>query len=76
MKGKKFKKEKKRTTLATSVRKVYIPPVIEVILVEIECGIAANSAPVSPGSTNGNTNSVQTDWNGDGNDNTNIETPF
>lgn len=56
------------------MKKDYVPPKIEVIRIESECGIAANSAPVSPAATSGNTNSVSTDWNG--NDDTTINTGF
>ncbi|MCT3788640.1 hypothetical protein HZQ67_14820 [Elizabethkingia anophelis] len=55
-------------------KKDYIPPKIEVEIVEIEGGIAANSAAVSPQTVNGNTDEVQTDW--EGNDDTSISRPF
>ncbi|AIL45509.1 hypothetical protein BD94_1734 [Elizabethkingia anophelis NUHP1] len=37
---------------------VYIPPVFEIVLVEMEAGISATSALVKPDTT------VQTDWEG------------
>ncbi|WP_262924870.1 hypothetical protein [Elizabethkingia anophelis] len=40
----------------------------------MECGIAANSAPSSPVTVNGNTEEVPTDWNG--NDDTSVNVPF
>ncbi|MCL1671529.1 hypothetical protein [Elizabethkingia ursingii] len=52
----------------------YAPPSLDVIIVEMECGIAANSSAVSPVTVNGNTDQVQTDWNG--NDDTTINAPF
>ncbi|WP_336667801.1 hypothetical protein [Elizabethkingia anophelis] len=55
-------------------KKDYIPPKLEVEIVEMECGMAANSAAVSPQTVNGNTDEAQTDWNG--NDDTTIDTPF
>ncbi|MCL1674548.1 hypothetical protein [Elizabethkingia meningoseptica] len=55
-------------------RKNYVAPRIDLAFVEMECGIAANSAAVSPVTVGGNTDQVQTDWGG--NDDTTIETPF
>ncbi|WP_407500773.1 hypothetical protein [Elizabethkingia anophelis] len=55
-------------------KRKYISPTLEVMIVEMECGIAANSAAVSPATLNGNTDQIQTDWNG--NDDTIIDTPF
>ncbi|CAM3286870.1 hypothetical protein [Elizabethkingia anophelis] len=55
-------------------KKDYIPPKLEVEIVEMECGISANSAAVSPQTVGGNTDQVQTDWNG--NDDTTTDTPF
>ena len=37
---------------------MYIPPVLEIVLVEMEAGISATSALVKPDTT------VQTDWEG------------
>ncbi|MCL1670974.1 hypothetical protein [Elizabethkingia ursingii] len=55
-------------------KKDYYPPVIEVTIIEMECGIAANSAAVSPVTVDGNADQVQTDWNG--NDDTIIHTEY
>ncbi|HFK5508255.1 MULTISPECIES: hypothetical protein [Elizabethkingia] len=55
-------------------RSLYKTPEVEVTLVEIEQGIAAGSASAMPNTTNGNTNAIQTNWNG--NDDTSIDTPF
>ncbi|MEN5133331.1 hypothetical protein [Elizabethkingia anophelis] len=55
-------------------KRKYISPTLDVMIVEMECGIAANSAAVSPGTVGGNTDQVQTDWNG--NDDTTIDTTF
>ena len=52
----------------------YYPPVISVTVVEMEYGIAAGSAAVSPASVSGNTDAVSTEWNG--NDDTTIDTGF
>ncbi|AQX05136.1 hypothetical protein BAX97_16080 [Elizabethkingia meningoseptica] len=68
------KKKEKTLDEKTINKKNYLSPKIEVIFVEMECGIAANSAAVSPGTVNGNTDQVQTDWNG--NDDTTIIAPF
>ncbi|MCT4329543.1 hypothetical protein [Elizabethkingia meningoseptica] len=55
-------------------KRKYISPTLDVMIVEMECGIAANSAAVSPATVGGNTDQVQTDWNG--NDDTTINAPF
>ncbi|MDX8571850.1 hypothetical protein OZ666_09160 [Elizabethkingia sp. HX QKY] len=55
-------------------KKDYYPPIIDVIIIEMECGIAANSAAVSPVTVGGNTGQVQTDWNGS--DDTVIHTEY
>ncbi|MDV3928442.1 hypothetical protein [Elizabethkingia anophelis] len=55
-------------------KKRYLRPTVDVIIVEMECGIAANSAPSSPVTVNGNTEEVPTDWNG--NDDTSVNVPF
>lgn len=55
-------------------KKKYISPMLDVMIVEMECGIAANSAAVYPATVDGNTDQVQTDWNG--NDDTTINTSF
>lgn len=55
-------------------KRKYISPTLDVMIVEMECGIAANSAAVSPVTVGGETDQVQTDWNG--NDDTTINAPF
>ena len=55
-------------------KKDYCPPAIETSIIEMECGIAANSAAVSPVTIGGNVDQVQTDWNG--NDDTIIHTEY
>ncbi|HCD9234057.1 TPA: hypothetical protein NEG48_001030 [Elizabethkingia anophelis] len=56
-------------------KKEYVAPSISVINVEMEQGIAAGSATVTPGvDINGNIDSVNTDWGGS--DTTTIDTPF
>ncbi|MYY27395.1 hypothetical protein [Elizabethkingia anophelis] len=55
-------------------KKTYIPPKLEVIFVEFECGIAASSVFISPTSVDGNTDQIQTDWAIS--DTEIIETPF
>ncbi|WP_407512144.1 hypothetical protein [Elizabethkingia miricola] len=55
-------------------KKDYSAPTLNTILIEMECGIAANSAAVSPGTVGGNTDPVSTEWGG--NDDTTIDTPF
>ncbi|WP_337085053.1 hypothetical protein [Elizabethkingia anophelis] len=50
-------------------RRNYIPPLLEIIAIEMECGIAAASAAVVP-----DQNPTDTDWNGS--DDTTIDTPF
>lgn len=55
-------------------KRKYISPTLDVMIVEMECGIAANSAAVSPLTIGGNTDQVQTHWNG--NDDTTIHTEY
>ncbi|MDE5483491.1 hypothetical protein KRE28_16920 [Elizabethkingia meningoseptica] len=65
------KEEEKRL----ETKKEYIPPVLEVVRIEIEQAIAAGSAFVNVGvDVNGNANAVDTDWGGS--DDTVIDTPF
>ncbi|AJW65252.1 hypothetical protein VO54_03827 [Elizabethkingia miricola] len=71
---KKKQKTQKEFHLETREKKNYLPPTLDVMIVEMECGIAANSAAVSPPTVGGNTDQVQTDWNG--NDDTTISKPF
>lgn len=63
-------KKNDQTTLEHCL-KVYIRPELEVIFVEMECGIAANSAAVVPPTGNGE---INTDWEGE--DDTTIIAPF
>ncbi|HFK5510764.1 TPA: hypothetical protein ACGZ9U_001680 [Elizabethkingia anophelis] len=60
--------------LEINKKKDYLSPTLHVTLVEMECGIAANSAAVTPVTVGGDTSQVPTDWNG--NDDTTIHTPF
>ncbi|WP_407500531.1 hypothetical protein [Elizabethkingia anophelis] len=60
--------------LEVKEKKNYVSPILDTTVVEMECGIAANSAAVSPATVGGNTDQVQTDWNG--NDDTTIDTLF
>ncbi|WP_454059227.1 hypothetical protein [Elizabethkingia ursingii] len=55
-------------------KKSYLAPFVSVINIEMEQGIAAGSATVTPGLVNGNTDAVSTDWGGS--DTTTIDTPF
>ncbi|MDQ8748591.1 hypothetical protein [Elizabethkingia miricola] len=52
-------------------KKDYFPPSLEVIIIKMECGIAANSASVSPVTE---VDQISTDWNG--NDDTSISAGF
>ncbi|HFK5512733.1 hypothetical protein BAZ12_15515 [Elizabethkingia miricola] len=57
------------------IKREYISPVLEVVFIEMEQGIAAGSASVNVGvDVNGNANAVDTDWGGS--DDTVIDTPF
>ncbi|GJN62895.1 hypothetical protein [Elizabethkingia anophelis] len=53
-----MKKTKRDEMLFHGKKHVYIPPVFEIVLVEMEAGISATSALVKPDTT------VQTDWEG------------
>ncbi|WP_411897583.1 hypothetical protein [Elizabethkingia occulta] len=56
-------------------KREYISPVLEVVFIEMEQGIAAGSASVNVGvDVSGNANAVDTDWGGS--DDTVIDTPF
>ncbi|HIC8645904.1 hypothetical protein [Elizabethkingia meningoseptica] len=70
----KGRKEKKSCKENMILRKEYVCPTIEVTFVEMECGLAINSAPVSPVRINGNVAQVPTEWAG--NDGDEIHTPF
>ena len=63
-------KKNDQTTLEHCL-KVYIRPELEVIFVEMECGIAANSAAVIPSTVE---TEIKTDWEGE--DDTTIIAPF
>ncbi|MDV3659236.1 hypothetical protein CMU70_02050 [Elizabethkingia anophelis] len=57
------------------IKKEYTAPVLEIVLIEMEQGIAAGSASVNVGvDVSGNASPVDTDWGG--NDDTVIDTPF
>ncbi|AQW94709.1 hypothetical protein CMU89_18800 [Elizabethkingia anophelis] len=64
----------RESVIEAQEKKTYIPPILEVIFVELESGIAASSVFVSPTSVDGNTDQIQTDWAGS--DNQIIEVPF
>ena len=66
---KKEQKTQKELQIEARERRDYIPPLLETIAIEMECGIAANSAAVVPDQS-----STDTDWNGS--DDTTIDTPF
>ncbi|MCT4235849.1 hypothetical protein [Elizabethkingia miricola] len=57
------------------IKKEYTAPVLEIVLIEMEQGIAAGSASVNVGvDVSGNASPVDTDWGGS--DDTIIDTPF
>jgi len=65
------KEEEKRL----ETKKEYIPPVLEIVLIEMEQAIAAGSASVNVGvDVSGNTSAVNTDYGGS--DDTVIDSPF
>ncbi|ATL43437.1 hypothetical protein OZ664_10810 [Elizabethkingia sp. HX WHF] len=64
----------KKNQMEVKEKKDYYPPAIETTIIEMESGIAANSAAVSPVTAGGNVDQVQTDWNG--NDDTVIHTEY
>lgn len=55
-------------------KKQYTPPSVSVMRIEMECGIAVNSAAVSPVTIGGKADQVQTDWTV--NDESTINAPF
>ncbi|HCD9233397.1 TPA: hypothetical protein NEG48_000355 [Elizabethkingia anophelis] len=59
---------------AKSSKREYIPPVIEVSIIEMEEGIASGSAKVAPNSTGGLVDDITTEW--DGKEVIDTETPF
>ncbi|WMC07361.1 hypothetical protein [Elizabethkingia anophelis] len=68
-------KNLKEETTRTNVKKEYTSPILEVLYIEMEQGIAAGSASVNVSvDVNGNANHVDTDWGGS--DDTTIDTPF
>lgn len=71
---KKKQKTHKKFLEENQKKKKYFSPTLDIILVGMECGIAANSAAVSPVTVAGSTDQVQTDWKG--NDDTVVESPF
>ncbi|WP_407481977.1 hypothetical protein [Elizabethkingia meningoseptica] len=66
--------DEKNESIFLTERKTYVSPVIDVILIEMEYGIAAASASVTPVTVNGATDQVATDW--EGSDDTTITTGF
>ncbi|WP_322545194.1 hypothetical protein [Elizabethkingia miricola] len=52
----------------TEKKKTYVSPILEVTEVEMEWGIAAGSAQVTPGSTG--TDGIDTDWDSGSGDQT------
>ncbi|MDV3949341.1 hypothetical protein CMT75_12540 [Elizabethkingia anophelis] len=57
------------------IKRKYISPVLEIVLIEMEQGIAAGSASINVGvDVSGNANPIDTDWGGS--DDTIIDTPF
>ncbi|WP_087094183.1 hypothetical protein [Elizabethkingia anophelis] len=57
------------------IKREYMSPILEVVFIEMEQGIAASSASVNVGvDVSGNVNAVDTDWGGS--DDTVIDTPF
>ncbi|MCT4288144.1 hypothetical protein HZP25_15675 [Elizabethkingia anophelis] len=69
-------KNKTQHQNSVSGKKEYLTPKVEVTFVEMEQGIAAASATVSPVLTNGNTDPVATDWNTTEDNNVDVESPF
>lgn len=67
-------KEEQKNDLPDKPKRKYMPPVLEVLYLEMEQGIAANSAAVAPGTTNGNVDPVKTDW--EGTSDTTVDAPF
>ncbi|HFK5529594.1 TPA: hypothetical protein ACGZ99_003680 [Elizabethkingia anophelis] len=66
--------EKQKKEQIDYEKRKYISPEIEVLFLKMEQGIAANSAVVTPGTTNGNTDPVNTEW--EGSDDTSVDAPF
>ncbi|AQX14034.1 MULTISPECIES: hypothetical protein [Elizabethkingia] len=68
-------KKLKEETTRTNVKKEYTSPILEVLYIEMEQGIAAGSASVNVGvDVSGNATAVDTDWGGS--EDTVIDTPF
>ncbi|MCT3918038.1 hypothetical protein HZQ04_18430 [Elizabethkingia anophelis] len=68
-------KKLKEETTKTNVKKEYTSPILEVLYIEMEQGIAAGSASVNVSvDVSGNTTAVDTDWGGS--EDTVIDTPF
>ena len=65
--------EKKQSPFQTEKRK-YVSPEIYVIQIEMESGVAAASASVTPVTVNGATDQIATEW--EGTDDTTITTGF
>lgn len=62
------------TEIKEEEKREYIVPIIKVEIVELEQGICAGSASVTPGMTGGNVDPIATDW--EDNDDTSIDSPF
>ncbi|AQX85228.1 hypothetical protein I6H88_20225 [Elizabethkingia bruuniana] len=69
-------KEEQKNELPDKPKREYTPPVMEVVFLQMEQGIAAGSASasVTPGTTNGNVDPVKTDW--EGTSDTTVDAPF
>lgn len=65
-----------KNQIAEVIRKEYLAPHIDINWVEMEQGIAAGSATVSPAVTAGNTDNVSTDWNTGTDTGSDLPSPF
>jgi len=66
--------DEKMQNLFQTEKKKYVSPEIDVIKIQMESGIAAASASVTPVTVNGAADQVVTDW--EGTDDTTITTGF
>ncbi|MCL1668180.1 hypothetical protein M2T82_08920 [Elizabethkingia ursingii] len=66
--------DEKKQSLFQTEKKKYVSPEIAIIRIEMESGIAAASASVTPVTVNGASDQVPTDW--EGTDDTTINTGF
>lgn len=68
-------KKLKEETTSVNVKKEYTSPILEVLYIEMEQGIAAGSASVNVSiDVNGAANAIDTDWGGS--EDTVIDAPF